>query len=90
MNKVKIIQCNLDIDNFGGLSLIEPLLCKFKLPNNFYDERNKTGDANVLFSMLGLLCTGKSSYADINLCQKSRLFKYAMGINQIPSEVALR
>jgi len=90
MNKAKIEQSNLDIDTFGGLSLIQPLLNGLKLPVQFYEERGKTGDANVLFSMLGLLCTGKSSYADINLFQKSRLFKYSLGINQIPSEVSLR
>ena len=90
MNKAKIEQSNLDIDTFGGLSLIQPLLCGHTLPIHFYDERGKTGDANILFSMLGLLCTGKSSYADINMFTKSRLFKYAMGINRIPTEVALR
>ncbi len=90
MIKAKIEQSNIDMDTFGGLSLIQPLLSKFKLPIHFYDERGKTGDANVLLSMLGLLCTGKSSYADINLFRKSRLFKFAMGINQIPTEVSLR
>lgn len=90
MNNAKIEQSNLDIETFGGLSLIQPLLSKFKLPIPFYRECGKTGDANVLFSMLGLLCTGKSNYAAINLFQKSRLFKFAMGITQIPTEVSLR
>lgn len=90
MNKAKIEQSNLDIDTFGGLSLIQPLLSRFKLPIQFYNEHGKTGDANVLLSMLGLLCTGKSNYADINLFRKSRLFKFAMGINRIPKEVSLR
>jgi len=90
MNNAKIEQSNLDIDSFGGLSLIQPLLSKFKLPTPFYNDHGKTGDANILFSMLGLLCTGKSSYADINRFKKSRLFKFATGITRIPTEVALR
>ncbi len=90
MNKAKIVHSKLDIDTFGGISLIQPLLNGCKLPSPFYNERGKTGDANVLFSMLGVLCTGKSSFANINLFKNSRLFKYALGVNRIPSEVALR
>ena len=90
MINAKIEQSKLDIDTFGGLSLIQGLLSGLKLPNSFYNERGKTGDANVLLSMLGLLCTGKSSFADIKLFQKSRLFKFAMDLKRIPTEVALR
>jgi len=90
MTKAKIEQSNLDIDTFGGLALIQPLLNGIKLPDSFYNERGKTGDANVLLSMIGVLCTGKSSFADINLFQKSRLFKFALGLTRTPTEVSLR
>lgn len=90
MTTAKIEQSNLDINTFGGLSLIQPLLNGIKLPNSFYNERGKTGDANVLLSMLGLLCTGKSSFADINLFQENRLFMFATGITRTPTEVAIR
>lgn len=90
MIKANIEHSNLDIETFGGISLLQPLLDGHTLPKNYYNEVNKTGDANVLFCMLGLLCTGKSAFADINLFQKSRLFKFALGINRIPTEVALR
>ena len=90
MIKAKIEQSKLDIDTFGGLSLIQPLLEGLKLPDSFYNECGKTGHANVLLSMLGLLCTGKSRFADIKLFQKSRLFKFAMGLKRIPTEVTFR
>ena len=54
MNKIE--QYKLDIETFGCFSLIQQLLDDLKLPNSFCDERNKTGDANILFRMIDLLC----------------------------------
>lgn len=90
MNKFNIEQTNLDINSFGGLSLIQALTNKIKLPEHFYQDRFRTGDANILLSMIGLLTLGKSKYADINQFSNSRIFKHSLGISKIPTEITLR
>lgn len=90
MNKANIEQSNRNIESFGGLCLMQALINGHRLPDSFYNEQGKTGDANVLFSMLGLLYTGHSSFADINHFQRNPHFKFFVGISRIPTEVALR
>jgi hypothetical protein len=45
---------------------------------------------DVLLAMIGLLCLGKSDYADIEPYRQEEFFRRAMGLKKLPSEETLR
>ncbi len=45
---------------------------------------------DVLLSMVGLLCLGKSDYADIEAYRQEEFFRRALGLKKLPSEETLR
>ena len=45
---------------------------------------------DVLLSMTGLLCLGKSDYADIETYREEEFFRRALGLKKVPSEETLR
>jgi len=45
---------------------------------------------DVLLSMIGLLCLGKSDYADIEAYRREEFFRRALGLANLPSEETLR
>ncbi len=45
---------------------------------------------DVLLSMIGLLCLGKSDYADIETYREEEFFRRALGLKKVPSEETLR
>ena len=45
---------------------------------------------DVLLSMIGLLCLGKSDYADIEAYRQEEFFRRALGLKKLPSEETLR
>jgi hypothetical protein len=45
---------------------------------------------DVLLSMIGLLCLGKSDYADIESFRREAFFAQALGLRRLPSEETLR
>ena len=45
---------------------------------------------DVLLSMIGLLCLGKSDYADIETYRQEQFFRRALGLAKLPSEETLR
>ncbi len=45
---------------------------------------------DVLVSMIGLLCLGKSDYADIEAFRREAFFAQALGLARLPSEETLR
>ncbi len=91
MKTTKIEQGKLDINSFGGNCLTGALLSGCKLPDHFYNHRkDKVGDSNIIFSMIGMLSAGKSSFADITLFENDRQFKHAFELTRTPSQEALR
>lgn len=53
-------------------------------------KRPVMSHGEVLLSMIGLLCLGKSDYADIEAFRRESFFAQALGLTQLPSEETLR
>jgi hypothetical protein len=53
-------------------------------------KRPTTSHGDVLLSMIGLLCLGKSDYADIEAYREEEFFRRALGLARLPSEETLR
>jgi hypothetical protein len=57
------------------------------LPNK---PRPETKHADVLLSMIGLLCLGKSDFTDIEAFREDDFFRRALGLSTVASEPTLR
>ncbi len=53
-------------------------------------KRPEVPHGDVLSAMIGLLCLGKSDYADIEAYRQEEFFRRAMGLQRVPSEETLR
>jgi hypothetical protein len=53
-------------------------------------KRPELSHGDVLSSMIGLLCLGKSDYADVEPFRSETFFRRAMGLRKLPSEETLR
>ncbi len=53
-------------------------------------QRPRMSHGEVLLAMVGLLCLGKSDYADIEAFRRQSFFAQALGLTQLPSEETLR
>lgn len=53
-------------------------------------SRPEVPHGDVLLSMIGLLCLGKSDYADIEAYRQEEFFRRALGLAKLPSEETLR
>ena len=53
-------------------------------------KRPEVPHGDVLTAMIGLLCLGKSDYADIEAFRQEEFFQRALGLRQLPSEETLR
>jgi len=53
-------------------------------------KRPEIPHGDVLSAMIGLLCLGKSDYADIETYRQDEFFRRAMGVKKLPSEETLR
>ena len=53
-------------------------------------ERPEVPHGDVLMAMIGLLCLGKSDYADIESYRQEEFFRRALGLKKLPSEETLR
>lgn len=53
-------------------------------------KRPEVSHGDVLTSMIGLLCLGKSDFADIETYRHEQFFRRALGVTRIPSEETLR
>lgn len=80
----------------SGLALIGALLQQSPLRKRLNDiclgerKRPEVKHGDVLLSMIGLLCLGKSDYADIEAYRKEEFFRRAVGLAKLPSEETLR
>ena len=80
----------------SGLALAGALLGQSPLQRrlNEIDLGKRRGPdvphGDVLLAMIGLLCLGKSDYADIEAYRQEEFFHRAMGLKKLPSEETLR
>lgn len=80
----------------SGLALAGALLKQSSLRKRLNEirlgerKRPEVPHGDVLLSMIGLLCLGKSDYADIEAYRHEEFFRRAMGTAKLPSEETLR
>ncbi len=80
----------------SGLALAGALLGQALLRKRLNDiclgerKRPEVPHGDVLVAMIGLLCLGKSDYADIEAYRQEAFFRRAMGLTKLPSEETLR
>lgn len=80
----------------SGLALAGALLQQRELRRRLDDlriegsKRPVMRHGEVLLSMIGLLCLGKSDYADIEAFRHETFFARALGLARLPSEETLR
>jgi hypothetical protein len=92
----KIEQGSEEINSTGGISLAGKILGKLNLFGKFNDmtmpkvKKGKISHGNILKSMVGLFCLGKTDYCDIELKKNDTVFKESLNLEHIPSEETLR
>lgn len=80
----------------SGLALAGALLGQTSLGKRLNEillgerKRPEVPHGDVLLSMIGLLCLGKSDYADIEAFREEEFFRRALGLKALPSEETLR
>lgn len=80
----------------SGLALAGALLQQSPLRKRLNEirlgerKRPEVPHGDVLTAMIGLLCLGKSDYADIESYRQEQFFRRALGLQQLPSEETLR
>lgn len=80
----------------SGLALAGALLQRTQLRSRLNaiqvdgSKRPAISHGEMLLSMVGLLCLGKSDYADITSFRKGSFFAQALGLQRLPSEESLR
>ncbi len=80
----------------SGLALVGALLATSSLRHRLNDivlpgkPRPTTAHADVIMAMIGLLCLGKSDFADIEAFRDDAFFPRALGLECVPSEPTLR
>jgi hypothetical protein len=80
----------------SGLALTGALLQQSPLRQRLNEirlgerKRPEVPHGDVLVAMIGLLCLGKSDYADIGSYRHEDFFRRALGLKKLPSEETLR
>jgi hypothetical protein len=80
----------------AGLALAGALLQRIELRSRLDAmeaegcKRPLMSHGEVLLSMIGLLCLGKSDYAAIEAFRRERFFARSLGLSRLPSEETLR
>lgn len=95
MRRFIIEQSDADITSHSGLALVGMALnrhCDLTAHVDRYIPLRRHGIAHsdVLRSLIGLLCLGKSDFDAVENMRKDRFFATAMGISTMPSAVTLR
>jgi hypothetical protein len=91
-----ITQTDEILVSHSGLALAGALLRQSPLRKRLNEidlgkrRRPEVPHGNVLVAMIGLLCLGKSDYADIEAYRQEEFFRRALGLKKLPSEETLR
>jgi hypothetical protein len=70
-----------------GQTLLRKRLNEIRLGDR---KRPEVCHGDVLVSMIGLVCLGKSDFADIEAYRQEEFFRRALGLEKLPSEETLR
>ena len=91
-----ITQTDEVLVSYSGLALVGALLGQSPLRQRLNEirlgerKRPEVPHGEVLLSMIGLLCLGKSDYAAIEAYRQQEFFRRALGLKRLPSEETLR
>jgi len=94
--KFTIRQTDEILVTHSGLALVGALLQQTELRKRLGQielgerKRPEVPHVDVLWSMIGLLCLGKSDFADIEAVRQEEFFRRALGLTRTPSEETLR
>jgi hypothetical protein len=92
----KIKQGDETLTSHSGLALIGALLSRMQLRERLNKallsgcQSPKISHADMVVSMIGLICLGKPDYEAIELFRENPFFSKSLGINDCPSNSALR
>jgi len=90
-----IEQSDVEITSHSGLALVGMALNRHcdltaKVDRHIPLRRHGIPHSDVLRSLIGLLCLGKSDFDAVENVRKDAFFATAMGISKVPSAVTLR
>ena len=94
--KLKIVQGREEIYSTGGLALIGGLLSGLESLKRMDGmktgevKKGKVSQSGIMRCAAGLLCLGKTDYADVEAFRQDRLFRQALGLAKVPSEETYR
>lgn len=94
MKRLKLERGKEELISTGGNYLCGHILresAQFVLPENFQTRRGGSiSDRDILMTMTGILCDGRSDFTNVNLYDGDTVFSHAFGISDLPSEATLR
>lgn len=94
--KYKVERSNEEINSTGGISLVGRIISVASILKKVNDlkingiKKGLISHGNILKSMVGLFCEGRSEYADIEQHKNDVVFSESLGLERVPSEVTLR
>ena len=94
MKRLKLEQGKEELISTGGNYLCGHILrelAREQLPEGFQSRREGAiSDRDVLLTMTGLLCNGRSDFTNVNQYFEDTVFTQSFGIENLPSESTLR
>ena len=85
---------NEELISSGGNALLGRYLrplASTHLPTNFQPRRSDAiSDRDILLTMTGMLCNGRTDFTNVKLYKADRVFRHGFGIPALPSEPTLR
>ena len=80
---------NEELISSGGNALLGRYLrplASTHLPTNFQPRRSDAiSDRDILLTMTGMLCNGRTDFTNVKLYQADRVFRHGFGIKALPS-----
>lgn len=94
MKRLKLERGKEELISTGGNYLCGHILresAQSLLPENFQTRRGGSiSDRDILMTMTGILCDGRSDFTNVNQYGGDTVFSHAFGISDLPSEATLR
>lgn len=94
MKRLKLARGKEELSSTGGNELCGHFLRQGAiehLPENFQQRRRDAiSDRDILLTMTGMLCNGRTDFTDVGHYSQDRVFTHAFGIRELPSEATLR
>lgn len=91
---MKVKQGKADLTSTGGNVVAGHVLASVNTHKQLPDFQRRRADAisdhDILMSMVGLICNGRTDFCDVELYREDELFKQSFGIKRLPSESSLR